>query len=103
MGTSAVYSAASSIALGSSSVSPTSKNTGRGGRGGREVMRTYGTFLADVTPGGSMAADTSLAAQKLAEALRALGVEPQGENLADTPARVAELWADLFSGLDAKN
>jgi GTP cyclohydrolase IA len=41
------------------------------------------------------------AARHLAEALRALGVEPAGPNLADTPARVAELWKDLFSGLDA--
>ena len=38
------------------------------------------------------------AARHLAEALRALGIEPAGPNLADTPARVAELWADLFSG-----
>ena len=50
-----------------------------------------------------MPADTSLAAQKIAEALRALGVEPSGPNLSDTPARVAELWAELFSGLDPKN
>lgn len=40
------------------------------------------------------------AARHLAEALRALGVEPTGPNLAETPARVAELWKDLFSGLD---
>jgi GTP cyclohydrolase I len=40
------------------------------------------------------------AARHLAEALRALGVEPAGPNLADTPVRVAELWAQLFSGVD---
>jgi GTP cyclohydrolase I len=40
------------------------------------------------------------AARHLAEALRALGVEPAGPNLAETPARVAELWAQLFGGLD---
>jgi len=40
------------------------------------------------------------AARHLAEALRALGIEPAGPNLADTPARVAELWANLFSGVD---
>ncbi|MEP7029135.1 MAG: GTP cyclohydrolase I FolE [Candidatus Eisenbacteria bacterium] len=40
------------------------------------------------------------AARHLAEALRALGVEPAGPNLAGTPARVAELWADLFAGHD---
>jgi len=40
------------------------------------------------------------AARHLAEALRALGVEPAGPNLADTPARVAELWSQLFGGLD---
>ncbi len=50
-----------------------------------------------------MPADTALAAKKLAEALTALGVEPTGPNLAETPARVAELWADLFAGLDPAN
>jgi len=40
------------------------------------------------------------AARHLAEALRALGIEPEGTNLAGTPMRVAELWRDLFSGLD---
>jgi GTP cyclohydrolase I len=50
-----------------------------------------------------MPADTELASRKLAEALTALGVEPCGPNLAETPARVAALWAELFSGLDAKN
>ena len=47
-----------------------------------------------------MVPDLDAAAKHLAEALRALGVEPAGPNLADTPARVAELWADLFAGLD---
>lgn len=41
------------------------------------------------------------AARHLAEALRALGVEPTGPNLAETPARVAELWRDLFVGAGA--
>lgn len=50
-----------------------------------------------------MPADTAQAAKKLAEALVALGVEPSGPNLAETPQRVAELWAELFSGLDGKN
>jgi GTP cyclohydrolase I len=40
------------------------------------------------------------AARHLAEALRALGVEPAGPHLEGTPARVAELWAELFSGVD---
>ena len=43
------------------------------------------------------------AARHLAEALRALGVEPSGPNLEGTPARVAELWRDLFAGLDPAN
>jgi GTP cyclohydrolase I len=44
--------------------------------------------------------DTAAAARHLDAALRALGVTPAGPNLADTPQRVAELWAELFSGLD---
>jgi GTP cyclohydrolase I len=40
------------------------------------------------------------AARHLAAALRALGIEPAGPNLAGTPERVAELWSELFAGLD---
>jgi GTP cyclohydrolase I len=47
-----------------------------------------------------MAADIALAARKLHEALEALGVSPSGPDLAETPARVAVRWAELFSGLD---
>src|SRR5437773_678178 len=43
------------------------------------------------------ARDGAAAARHLAEALRALGVEPTGPHLAETPARVAELWGDLFA------
>jgi len=43
------------------------------------------------------ARDGAAAARPLAEALRALGVEPAGPHLADTPARVAALWAELFA------
>jgi GTP cyclohydrolase I len=37
------------------------------------------------------------AARALADALRALGVEPAGPHLEGTPVRVAELWAELFA------
>jgi GTP cyclohydrolase I len=43
------------------------------------------------------ARDGAAAARPLAEALRALGVEPAGPHLAETPARVAELWGELFA------
>jgi GTP cyclohydrolase I len=36
----------------------------------------------------------------LEAALRALGVAPEGPHLAGTPERVAELWSQLFAGLD---
>ena len=42
----------------------------------------------------------STAASHLESALRALGVPPEGPHLSGTPERVAELWAQLFSGLD---
>ncbi|MGH7724267.1 MAG: GTP cyclohydrolase I [Candidatus Eiseniibacteriota bacterium] len=44
--------------------------------------------------------DVRTAAQALAEALRALGVPAEGANLTGTPERVAELWSELFAGLD---
>ncbi len=44
--------------------------------------------------------DVQTAAQRLGEALRALGVPPEGPNLEGTPERVAELWRELFAGLD---
>ena len=39
-------------------------------------------------------------AAHLDAALRALGVPPEGPHLAGTPERVAQLWAELFAGLD---
>jgi GTP cyclohydrolase I len=44
--------------------------------------------------------DVRTAAHALAEALRALGVPAEGPNLTGTPERVAELWSELFAGLD---
>lgn len=46
---------------------------------------------------------TADAAKHLDQALRALGIVPEGPNLSGTPLRVAELWARLFSGLDPAN
>jgi GTP cyclohydrolase I len=43
------------------------------------------------------------AAPHLEAALRALGVPPEGPHVGGTPARVAELWGQLFSGLDPSN
>src|SRR5687767_3374738 len=40
------------------------------------------------------------AAPHLEAALRALGIAPEGPHLAGTPERVAELWSQLFAGLD---
>ena len=44
--------------------------------------------------------EPAAAASHLEAALRALGVPPEGPHLEGTPARVAALWAQLFSGAD---
>src|SRR5438046_1006739 len=97
----------------SSSVSQTSKKTARGrvtGFSGLVVCASVARRGHVGPPGpvqddaeGSMSAGapprTEDAARHLAEALRALGVE--GPHLEGTPARVAELWAELLGGASA--
>src|SRR5580765_637276 len=45
--------------------------------------------------------DRAAAARAIAELIRALGLDPATEpELAETPARVADLYAEVFAGLD---
>ncbi len=53
--------------------------------------------------GATSPRDVDGAAAHLEAALRALGVVSEGPHLGGTPARVAHLWAQLFSGLDPAN
>jgi GTP cyclohydrolase I len=46
-----------------------------------------------------MSVDKQRIARAVREILEAIGEDPQREGLRDTPARVAEMYADLFSGI----
>ncbi len=52
-------------------------------------------------PSQPPASDRNAVARAVAELIRALGLDPEGDpELKDTPARVADLYAEVFSGLD---
>ncbi len=53
------------------------------------------------TEGPTAAARQQLVATKFRELMEALGLDLTDPNLADTPARVARAYGDLFSGLDS--
>jgi GTP cyclohydrolase I len=62
-----------------------------------DVTRAEGSNLPDL-PGGSPV-DTRRIEHAVREILEAIGEDPDRDGLLDTPARVAKLYAEVFSGL----
>src|SRR5262245_43428407 len=71
-------------------------------RRGRSWVAGPGLFPAEVrVPSQPPASDRRAVARAVADLLRALGLDEASEpELAETPNRVADLYAELFSGLD---
>jgi GTP cyclohydrolase I len=56
------------------------------------------------SPGSKSGVDTTAASRAIADLIRALGLDPAREpELAETPARVADLYREMLSGLDPEN
>jgi GTP cyclohydrolase I len=62
-----------------------------------DVTRAEGSNLPDL-PGGSPV-DTRRIEHAVREILEAIGEDPDRDGLLDTPARVAKMYAEVFSGL----